>query len=644
MARAELQRRARAELERRQMEGQQQSGMQQQQGMPQDQQPQGQSFLDKAKEFGQEALEGLPAHLQAAGGLAQGVANIGPGLANLGIKGVNAATGMQVPEYKSFDVMPDTLATKLGGIGSYFVGPGVLSAGAKAIHGLPGIAKAFSSMSNSLKSAPKIEKAVNALNAPAAGALTGAAMEPENQLGGAIGGGIVGSLFPAGKAAVNALRPSNLFRGKQTPDELRNALELTKGTETPLGDVLQSPFLKYMHENVLSKIPFSGAVDKMQQTGKQLVERGQGLMKELLGKNDPKNYETAINDALKEAKVAHTKIKQSLYDDSDKIAKEAGLKLELPTFSKEAQGYMKAIEGTNILKTEPEVASLFKRLKNYASPVEKVAGKILDKEGKPIVSSMKYPSLKEANILKGKLSEIADNYRSSPNISDRNLASVFSKLSKSLGSDIKSGIKKTGNKQLESSYNKAEKNYAENYSQFLDRDINKFAEGRADPETILQYFIKTGKNTDRSILLDKLVGKLPEDKRKLLGYGYLKRATDESGVIDPLKLKQLISKKALGEKQFETLFPDAKFRKKLKDFSELSGKNAEAFDLMRNPKTGNRLSDFIPLTAATMAGSAFGPAGALAAGIGVPYAARQATNALTSPKVREKLINAMLEK
>lgn len=71
-----------------------------------------------------------------ASGFTQGIANIAPGLGNLGVSAYNATTGNNAEKFKYFDYAPKNIASEAGNIGSYFV-PG---AAFKAISKIPHIA------------------------------------------------------------------------------------------------------------------------------------------------------------------------------------------------------------------------------------------------------------------------------------------------------------------------------------------------------------------------------------------------------------------------------------------------------------------------------------------------------------------------
>lgn len=412
------------------------------------------------------------------------------------------------------------------------------------------------------------------------------------------------ALIPGAKIAsslgrgINNLRPSNLLKGNLTPQELLNNLRITQNTETGLGDVIGSPFLKRMNENVLSKIPFSGANEAMQRNAGKIIDRGHVLMNSLKGKGNVDNVDKYLNDALRSSYESHLNEKNAFYKKTNQIAKMSGLKLKLPTFAQEAKKYREAIEDTNILKYEPELQSLLKKVIGYQSPVKTniKQSNIVDEFGRPFEEkTIKFPSFEEANLLKGKLNQLSRQYGASSKPSDRHLSGVFGKLARNLKFDIENAIKGSNNKLLNDTYKLAEENYGKKFSPFLDKEIYKFINGNADPETLINAFVKTGKSNDRAGLINKLVSKLPPEDKNLVGYQYLQRAMDENNVLNPLKLKTLLSRNALGKKQFEALFPNPVLRNALRDYVNLVDMNTKGLKLMQNPETGQMNMDILPL-------------------------------------------------
>lgn len=573
-----------------------------------------------------------------AGGFNQGLANIPVGFANLGISGLNFLPGVDIPHIKQFDFAEHNPSSTAGEIASFFA-PGGVAKGlskvpevveaAKGLGKLPGMQKISEIISNNpLKS--KI--AGNAL-------LGGAYSDPDHQL---LGMGL-GAAVPLGiegiKAIANPVETlAKSINTNLTPEQLQKNLDITRGTETGLGDVIGSPMAKRWLENILTKVPLNNANEIMMKNAGKVVEKGNDLLNTILGKNDKANIESHLNDALQDSYKLHKKEKNLHYDDVNNLADKLGFDLKLKGFSNEAKNFIDAINDTNVLKYEPEAKKILSKLDIYKNPtqVEKLSFKgsniqlpdhLIPKEFEKNIS------LKEANILKGKLKEFSDKYSLSPSISDRNASGIFKKLNSSLGKDIHEELEKFGNKELHNEYKSAQDNYGKKFAPFLDRELYKFSIGRADPDTLVSSFIKTGKSNDRATLLSKLIDRLPEDKKSLPGYIYLQRAIDEEGNINPNKLKTLLSKNSLGDRQFNALFPNDNLRKQLRDYISLVSKNEKGLRLMENPATGQMNMDILPLFSKSKGG--------LAAKI---LTARPLTNLLTSEDVRNNVVRNLIEK
>lgn len=484
----------------------------------------------------------------------------------------------------------------------------------------------------------------------AGGAHGAATAKKGEEVEGGLQGASFNALLRAIGSGLNAARPSQMFRGNLSPQELQRNLDVAGNTNTGLGDVIESPTLKKQYENVLTKIPFSGANQRLQQTGKQVVQEGQNILNDFLGDANPRTIPDQIHETLNNQYDLHQTQKQELYKIPDKIADKINLKLELPTFARNATIYKNALEDTQMLKHEPEVKSLINKLQNYEHPTTDVESLILDKEGKPLISETKYPTLSEANVLASKLNNLGERFTKSPDPTQRSAGSTFYKLGQSLKSDIKNSIHKSGNKELQDSFAKAEKNYAENFSPFLDKDAYKYiGDPNANVDNIVNDFLKTSSKADYGKQLSKLTRLLPAKQQRLLGYSYFSRALDNEGNLNPNKLATLIKK--LGPNQFEALIPDSLQRKRLLNYSRLARMNKEAQELMFNPHTGQRSSEHIPAILASIGGSmgalmaglpgaAVGP---LAGIVGPGLASKPLVHALTSPSFRRSLVKAMIE-
>jgi hypothetical protein len=616
---------------------------------------QGESLLQKAGGIAQkyinEPVEDIGRQaLNVGAGAGQGLANVGAGTRNILAKGANLVPGVNVPMAKEIDLVPHGLASSLGQLGGSMVGGSQVL---KSLEHIPKVGNAILEVSKMLgKSSKNINKIIGAAEDIGKGALAGATISPENQGTGALLGGagtaIGQGINKAAPLVKEALRPTNIaakmFPAKNLSEEqLLSNLKAAEGTPTSLGNVLENPFLAKQYENVLSKVPLSGVTQKMQESAGEVVNRGKGVLNKLLGENNPENVTQQVSDTLVKQFNAHQKEKRSLYDAVDELALKHGVNPDLSSFSQTAKSYKDAIESSGILKTEPDVAKILRKVENYI-PKKTSRSDVIT--GKPIVKKPKI-TLKEANLLKGKLNGYAEKAKQSPDPAQRGLASVYGNLAKSLKSDIEKSIESSGNETVKNAYKTAEENYKKHFSPFLDRDIYKHISGQKDADMIVADFLKTSRSTDRSNKLSKLTSKLPDKEQKLIGYSYFSRALDNEGNLDPNKLNSLI--KNLGKRQFKALIPEESLRNELLNFSKLYKMNIKGVDILKNPPTGQQALDLLPSLMAhagsSYAGGLLGGLPGAIAGVAAPgLISRPIVNALTSPKFREKTVNAILKK
>lgn len=552
---------------------------------------------------------------------------------------------MQVPLSQSGEGLPYDVGNVAGELATFLGGGGALNEARLAATRLPYLGKIAESLSGG--GLPGIARR------GMGSGLYGAIENPENRgEGAALGGGLSVALDSLLKGS-SKLFPSNLFRGQLTAEELKRNLDVTQGTQTGLGDVIESPFLKRQYENVLAHIPFSGVDDAMSKTANTIVSKGENIVNKYLGNTSPLEVDHKIGEGLIKAFDAHKIEKNSLYDDANILADELGVKIDPLTFINTAREYKKLINNQEFLKFEPESKSLLSRLTNYATNPK------LKHSAVDLKTYIEKPniSLQEANILAGELNSLSKKYNASPISHDRNTANILSDLGKSLKSDIRESINNSGNKILESEYIKAEKNYAEKFSPFLDKDIYKFIGGEKSPEELVSNFIKTGINTDKGDQIKKLMSKLSPEDQNLVKYSYLSRAMkgeEDARTVGPLALKNLWGENKLGIKQKQSLFSDKKERKELDNYSKLVSMNTDALNRMFNPGTGKRaIEALLPnmlghSTGAVMGYEYGGFPGAIAGGIlgtaGTGLGARYIAKKLNSPKFRENIVNKIIKK
>lgn len=426
------------------------------------------------------------------------------------------------------------------------------------------------------------------------------------------------------------LKPSNLFRGQLSPQELLHNLEITKHTETPLGEVVQSPFLKRLHENILPHIIGSGVEDVMQRTAKQIQHEGKALVNKYNPKGiPPEDFGLHVQHVLKQAAEQSKQTKNANFNKVNAAADAAGITTNRSNLRDEAKSMLEQV------KSDPDLAQFMDNkdtqlLHSLANPKDKNAAY----------------SLKNTDILRGKIGALAHEATVK---GEESKAKLYGGLKKALQSDIEHSINNSGNPEIKSLHEQAMDYYRKEYSKYKDKDIRKFIKEGGDPDLLISHFIKGGKN-DRATILGKLSSAVQQQTHgtnNILAGSYLSRAFDNEGNLNPMKLKALYHN--LGKNQKTALFGAGEQHQQLKNFTDLVHKNKEAFELMFNPKTGARSTEAITKLSQLGAAVAHGAAGSGLQGFLLPLIAaglsgRAATKLLTSPKVRESVVGAMLGK
>jgi len=549
---------------------------------------------------------------------------MGDKLSNLMRSGANFV-GANLPYVKTGEGTAYEIGKLAGDIAGFLGGGEIAGAARLGAEGLPYIGKAAQALGGE-SFLPRMSR--RALGSAAFGALE----DPENRLSSAATFGGISGILDASLGGLGKLRPSKLFRGTLSPEELQRNLDITRGTSTSLGDVIQSPSLKYNYENILAKIPGAGATNKMQETAVQVKDKGKELLARILGENEPENVKKTLNESLKKSYREAKEQKRDLYKKTEDIADQMGLTVGRSNLSSTSSNILQEIEKSPELKRQLP-SSIMEDLQFYKNPEN-------------------FNNLRRSNILKGNLGTEARKLLKS---GDEYHSGIYSQLRDALGRDIEESIQSKGSPELKSEYDAAQKFYREKIVPFEDKDVVKFVRKGADPDLIISSFIKKGSN-DRSNLLDKLAHKLPQSQKGLLPYGFLSSSL-ENGEFNPLKFSSLY--KGLGENQRKSLIPDEKLRKDVEDYVKLVKMNTEPLTLMNNVKTGQRNLNFLPILISHSLGgigggltgyNQGGAPGALAgtflgalAGLTLPgLVGKQASKYLTSPSVREKIVKKMI--
>lgn len=473
----------------------------------------------------------------------------------------------------------------------------------------------------------------------AAAGLYGASAEGVDPIHAALMGLTAEGAIAGGKKAIQGakkLRPSEIITSPLSPEELTKSLDIVRGTSTDLGSVIGNDYLTKLYANTLSKVPFSEVPQKMQSTVAKIDERGVAIMDEMLGRGVPGDIGLQIVDSLKGAFDDTKAKKNEIYEVVNQLADDAGVTLTRKGARNEAQSIL------NRIASDPDLAAVtdyvdMNVIKQIAEPKKQSIGDVFSGTAREV--DKKFP-LRETEILKGEIKDAAmDAFANNQGVAGKALNSIANALDREIIEAIKPYP------EVYKARQDAHKWYAKNYAPFEDKQIMNFIKGKADPDTIENFFLKTAKRSDRANLLSKLQNKLPDEDKNLMAFSYFSNTLNPDGSFNPQKFNTAY--KALKPRQRDVLIPSQLIREQLSDYSQLVMKNKNALDLSLNPKTGAQLGD--PLaTLVTFLGTGLATLGGGLPGLvgfgSIPLAARGASKYLTNPNVREQLVQKLIEK
>lgn len=190
------------------------------------------------------------------GGFEQGLANIAPGLLNLGVSGANAL-GANIPKVPQFKFAPEDIYSKAGNIGSFFSGPGILKSLGK-IPELAGIGKSameIPSVANGVRAAGNILNKSPLLSKVAGNSLLGGAYSPDHPLLGMS----VGGLSPVIGKGVKSLfeKPLTAAFQKVNPTEVAESVQASHDALEKHAVDLFDTVGKLASERGISRVPIN---------------------------------------------------------------------------------------------------------------------------------------------------------------------------------------------------------------------------------------------------------------------------------------------------------------------------------------------------------------------------------------------------
>lgn len=458
------------------------------------------------------------------------------------------------------------------------------------------------------------------------GAFRGATQAPGaiKRVTGKVGNAVKGiDITPSGITAKH-------FGGHLPIEEIAKNAKAAEGTKTGLGRVLQSPSLTKFQENILADIPGGGGQQALSEAGQNITQKAKSLVGE--PKSSPNEM---IQKVVTDARQAQNKLKNTLFEPVNELAKKEKLQLELPKSTKLAKDNIKAIQDSPLYKANDKFRRSANKLFGLTKTSEKVQSPIVDASGKAFEKAPKTSAIVDARVVSSDLYDAGQKMLKSPNAIDQQQGKLYLRLAKSIKDETNSTIQNKGSEALKKADAAAIENFKKNYAPFLDKDVHKLLGSEELSETFIRDVIRPGKQTDKAARIKKVQSLLPEKDRGLLGEAYLAETIDKQGMLDPRKLSAKID--SLGPRQFKALFNE-KAQQGLLDFQRLVKMNPEAVNAMFNPKTGARATSWAsgiltgilggsnPLTLAAVAATQAG-------------GARYFQKLLTDPAFRQKVID-----
>lgn len=443
---------------------------------------------------------------------------------------------------------------------------------------------------------------------------------------------VTGALMsPIGEAPLGApalIGRLSAPRGALSPFERLERQRAAEGLNVNLGDVIDSPGLKFISDTGLDNVLFGGGDVRKANIRNQVQRLGESQLGGQM-RIAPDYANQSFKDLLENSFEQQKSIKNKMYAPVSEMAEQEGLKIDFKNFNKNTQSSIDKLSDSMIAEADPRFKSLINHMQSLKNPEKVKQSSILDPQGKPYTSTVS-PSIADAqyaaNSLYNKGLELKDAYNATTQ--DKERGRQYIKMAKDIKKDVKATLKEKGSDELQEAYRAAEKNYRENYSPFLDRNIQKLINPNEPPDLIARKIIKPGLNNYTTI--EKVQKLLPPGQENALGYTYLSGAFDKDNKLNVKEMARLI--KGLKHEQMKALFPDPKTRQQLLDFGKARGMSEKALSAMANPETGVQvLKDrkFQQLAAAGTLAMAGQPLAA-GASIAIPAAAGQTAGRLLS--------------
>lgn len=449
------------------------------------------------------------------------------------------------------------------------------------------------------------------------------------------------ALFQLPNLAVSAFRgrhaiPAALLKGTATAEERAANAAAAGDLPINIGQITQSPATNKFYENVVSEVPFSGVAQQQKKVAEGVQSGAEGLLNKAVGDNgSPLDPNELLKQRLLAAQNKARAAKNEQYNAVDALAQQEGHQLELPSFTSRASEVKDTIANSPMLQASSGLKSFMNKVAGYGEAAT-------NRGPQDIMSALTGQraggiSIRDANLAKNELYNMGQSLSNSAVASDRYMGGIYKELSGKISEDIKNSIKEKGSPQLQQAFDSANQEYRNNYAKFLNKDILKLLDKEKPADKFAKDIVKPGKSNDSYSNINLVQSLLPAEERNLLPAAYLSKAIDENGNVDTASMGKLLQ--GLGPRQFNALFSGTGLKKGAQDYRRLMEMSTNARGNMANPNTGAQLKQLL-LGSGLLGAATSAPTAAAIAG-GTIGASRFASNYLTNPNTRTKLLEAM---
>ena len=437
-------------------------------------------------------------------------------------------------------------------------------------------------------------------------------------IGGTVGAGLAGLTRIPGLPS----KALSIFGDKKAAQD---AIPDLRGLESGLGSAINSPTLKEFEEKIFDKIPLSGMKSSIYRTGKKLEDEGisilDGLSPDYIKDGVKSNVGAKIMDTLGSYKNQVSEMKNAKYLDVDALADASGVN----------------VTPKNLLKVSNDIKSSLAKSSREWGNSPKSEQNILSSW----IDSFRDISggrVANANFKKGELGDAIEN------ASGKFVKGQLIKMRNALKKDIDDGMSGDVPKKVKDAYKDAEKYYSDTYAPLIaDKDLSRYLKNGSDPDTLVNYFLKTGGKDDRSTLFEKLSSRIPAEDRKLIAREYFDRSFQKKGKegLDQFSPKKMVSLyNSLPERTRELLLPEKSFKKEMQKYITRVDKNPSSSEALFNEKTG-AVAPFVYAATAVGGALASGNPAVIAGMLGTLGGSALARKYLRSPKTREQYLKAL---